>query len=262
MLDKLLKYDLKWCFKPLSVFYLLALFFSVITRIVESMNQSLIIVIIDKLCSGVVIAMLINILINCFMRNWVRFIRNIYKDESYLTHTLPVSKNQIYLSKVLTMIITLLTSFIFIILCIAIVSLNKDTWLVIKSTLEQSSIIFDSSVFDLIFIMTATIFLQFLYIMMSGILGIILGHKSNNLKIVKSIIYGFMIYMGLSFITLGILYVIGLMNSNIMTLFNSMELNSSVLKNVMIIIMFVYVVYNLIIYFVSNKSLKNGVNVE
>ena len=30
-----------------------------------------------------------------YMGDWVRFVKNIYKDESYLTHTLPVSKNQI-----------------------------------------------------------------------------------------------------------------------------------------------------------------------
>lgn len=88
--------------------------------------------------------MIVNILINCFMRNWARFVKNIYKDESYLTHTLPVSKNKIYLSKVLTAIITLLTSFIVIIACLAISALNKDTWIVLKESLEQSAIYFDS----------------------------------------------------------------------------------------------------------------------
>ena len=80
MLRKLLKYDLKWCYKPLLVFYILAIFFSIITRIVESFEQTLMVLIIDKICSGIVIAMLISILINCFMRVWVRVIRNIYKD--------------------------------------------------------------------------------------------------------------------------------------------------------------------------------------
>ena len=85
MLKKLLKYDLKWCFKPLIVFYILSIFFAIMVRIVESFEQSLIILIIDKICCGVLIAMIINILINCFMRNWARFVKNIYKDESYLT---------------------------------------------------------------------------------------------------------------------------------------------------------------------------------
>lgn len=262
MLKKLLKYDLKWCYKPLLVFYVLAIFFSIIVRIVESFEQSLIILIIDKICCGVVIAMIVNILINCFMRNWARFVKNIYKDESYLTHTLPVSKNEIYLSKVLTAIITLLTSFIVIIVCLAIAILNKDTWMILKESLEQSAIYFDSSVFNLIFVMIITIFFEFLFMMMSGILGIIIGHKSNNLKMVKSIIIGFAIYMLLSSMSLGALFVVGLLNSDIMSLFNNMEVSSRALKSMMLVGILVYAIYNLGIYFVGNKLFNKGVDVD
>ncbi len=262
MLKKLLKYDLEWCYKPLAVFYILAIFFSIIVRIVESFEQSLIVLIIDKICCGVVIAMMINILINCFMRNWARFVRNIYKDESYLTHTLPVSKNEIYLSKILTAIITLLTSFIVIIVCLAICCLNKETCITLKYSLEQSAIYFDSSVFSLIFIMTITIFFEFLFMMMSGILGIIIGHKSNNLKIVKSIVIGFLIYMILSSMSLGALFVAGLFNSDIMSLFKNLEVSSNALKSMMLVGTLVYAIYNLGIYFIGNKLLNKGVNVN
>lgn len=262
MLKKLLKYDLKWCYKPLVVFYILAIFFSVITRLVESFEQTLILLIIDKICSGVVIAMLINILINCFMRNWIRFIRNIYKDESYLTHTLPVSKNTIFLSKILTAIITLLTSFIVIIICIAIVYLNKDTWIILKDSLEQSAIFFNSSVFSLIAVLIVTIFFEFLFMLMSGILGIVIGYKSNNLKIVKSIISGFGIYMILSAISLITLYIAGLLNSDIMSIFNNIEVSSNAMKSTMMVGIFVYVIYIFMVYLVSNKLLNKGVNVD
>lgn len=262
MLKKLLKYDLKWCYKPLVVFYILAIFFSIVVRIVESFEQSLIVLIIDKICCGVVIAMIINILINCFMRNWVRFVRNIYKDESYLTHTLPVSKSKIYLSKILTAIITLLTSFIVIVVCLAISALNKDTWLILKESLEQSAIYFNSSVFSLVFVMIITIFFEFLFMMMSGILGIIIGHKSNNLKIVKSIVIGFVIYIVLSSMSLGLLYVVGLMNPDIMSLFNNTVVSSNALKSMMLVGILVYAIYNLIIYFISNKLLNKGVDVD
>ena len=177
MLKKLLKYDLKWCYKPLIVFYILTVFFAIITRIVESFEKTLIIVIIDKICSGIIIAMVINIIINCFMRNWARFIKNIYKDESYLTHTLPVSKSEIYTSKILTAIITLLTSFVVIALSLAICCLNKETWESFKIALEQSAIYFDCSVFSLIITLIATIFFEFLFMIMTGILGIIIGHR-------------------------------------------------------------------------------------
>lgn len=262
MLKKLLKYDLEWCYKPLLVFYILAIFFSIIVRIVESFEQSLIVLIIDKICCGVVIAMIVNILINCFMRNWARFVRNIYKDESYLTHTLPVSKNKIYLSKILTAIITLLTSFIVIIVCLAIATLNKDTWIILKESLEQSAIYFDSSVFSLIFVMIITIFFEFLFMMMSGILGIIIGHRSNNLKIVKSIVIGFVIYMILSSMSLGALFVAGLLNSDIMSIFNNIEVTSNALKSMMLVGILVYAIYNLGIYFIGNKLLNKGVDVD
>lgn len=262
MLKKLLKYDLEWCYKPLLVFYILAIFFSIIVRIVESLEPSLIVLIIDKICCGAVIAMIINIIVNCFMRNWARFVKNIYKDESYLTHTLPVSKNEIYLSKILTAIITLLTSFIVIIICLAIATLNKETWLTLKQSIEQSAVYFDSSVFSLIFVMIITIFFEILFMLMSGILGIIIGHRSNNLKIVKSIIIGFFIYMILSSMSLVVLFIAGLLNSDIMTVFNNIEVSSKALKNMLLVGTLAYAIYNLGIFFVGNKLLNKGVNVD
>lgn len=262
MLKKLLKYDLKWCFKPLVVFYILAIFFSITVRIVESFEQSLIVLIIDKICSGVTIAMMVSILINCFMRNWARFVKNMYKDESYLTHTLPVSKNKIYLSKILTAIITLVTSAILIIICLAISSLNKDTWILLKDSFEQSAIYLNSSVFSLIFVMAITVIFETLFMMMCGILGIIIGHKSNNLKIVKSIIIGFVIYMIFSSMSIGALYAIGLFNTDIMSLFNNVVVSSNALKGMMLVAIFVYATYNLVIYFIGNKLLNKGVNVD
>ena len=110
MLKKLLKYDLKYIFKVLIVFYGIGIFFAVLTRIFLNIENSFIMDIIGKVCSGVTISMIFNILINNIMRLWVRFKNNFYKDESYLTHTLPVDKSTLYLSKILTSIITLFVS--------------------------------------------------------------------------------------------------------------------------------------------------------
>lgn len=262
MLNKLLKYDLKWVYKPLWVFYLFLLIFSLIVRIVESFELTLILLIIDKVCCAIVISMIISILINCFMRNWARFIKNIYKDEAYLTHTLPVSKNKIFLSKVLTSIITLLTSIIVIVISLAICILNKDTWIILKETLENSALYFNSSVLSLILVMISTIFFEFLFMILSGILGIIIGHKSNNLKIVKSVIFSFIIYTLLSLLSLLILYIIGLMNSEIMNIFNSTIVSSNALKDMMLIGMVIYGVYDIGIYFVGNTLLNKGIDID
>ncbi len=262
MLKKLLKYDLKWCYKPLIVFYILAFFFAIITRVIESFDQTLILVIIDKICSGITIAMMVNILINCFMRNWVRFVKNIYEDESYLTHTLPVTKNKIYLSKVLTAIITLFTSAIVITSCLAIVCLNENSWRLLKDSLESSAIFLNSSISSLLIVLIVTVFFEFLFIIMSGILGIIIGHRSNNLKIVKSIIVGFGIYMVFSIMSLLIIYMAGLLNSDIMSVFNNIIVSSTALKNIMMMGICIYAIYICITYFIGNKLLNKGVNVD
>ena len=54
--------------------------------------------------------MFVNAVINTLMRVWARTVRNVYKDEAYLTHTLPVEKSKIYLSKFIAAIITMFTS--------------------------------------------------------------------------------------------------------------------------------------------------------
>ena len=68
MLKKLLRYDLKSIFKLLIIFYSLALFFALLTRIFFSIENSIIMNIIGKICSGTAISMMFSILINNLMR--------------------------------------------------------------------------------------------------------------------------------------------------------------------------------------------------
>ena len=104
MLGKLLKYDLKWVYKVVVVFYILAFIFSVIGRGLRLIENSLVFSVVTQIVFGIAISMMVSSLINCLMRLWARFIRNVYKDESYLTHTLPVEKKTIYASKVISAI--------------------------------------------------------------------------------------------------------------------------------------------------------------
>jgi len=120
MLGKLLKYDLKWIYKVVGVFYVLSFIFSIISRCLNTIENSVFFSIITKISYGIAISMMINSLINCLMRLWSRFIKNLYKDESYLTHTLPVEKKTIYLSKVLSAIISIFTTTIVILACLFI----------------------------------------------------------------------------------------------------------------------------------------------
>ncbi len=97
---------------------------------------------------------------------------------------------------------------------------------------------------------------------MSEILGIVIGYKSNNLKIVKYIVIGFGIYMMLPSISLILLYVAGLLNPDIMAVFNNMEVSSNAMKSTMMVGIIAYAIYIFIAYFVGNKLLNRGVNVD
>ena len=120
MLGNLLKYDLKWVYKVVSIFYILAFIFSCIGRGLSYIENSVIFSVITQIAFGFAISMMVSSLINCLMRLWARFIRNIYKDESYLTHTLPVEKKTIYASKVIAALVCIFITIVVIVLSFGI----------------------------------------------------------------------------------------------------------------------------------------------
>ena len=136
MLNKLLKYDLKYMIKNMTVFYVLAIFFAITTRILFNIEQSVIINIIGQISVGCMFAMLANILINTIMRSWVRFRDSLYKDESYLTHTLPVTKNELYNSKFIQTLTFFFIGFIVVLISLFIAYYSKDNWLVITDYIK------------------------------------------------------------------------------------------------------------------------------
>jgi len=182
MLRKLLKYDLKWIYKVVAVFYVLTFLFSIIGRGLSLIENSALFFVLSKISYGAAIAMMVNCLINCLIRIWVRFIKNIYKDESYLTHTLPVDKKTIFASKILSAIISLFTSIVVIIANIFICYYSKENFEALKEILKLTAVTFDTTVLNLLLIVSVIFFLEILSMALVGILGIILGHKFNKNK--------------------------------------------------------------------------------
>ena len=166
MLGKLLKYDLKWVYKVVAVFYVLAFIFAILTRVFFSIENSLMFNVIGQIVKGTMICMLINSLINGFMRSWVRFINNVYKDESYLTHTLPVEKKNIYLSKVLTAMICSFTTVVVAIICIFISYYSQSNMEILKSSLKLAADTYDITVINLLLVVSVVIFLEILFIIL------------------------------------------------------------------------------------------------
>ena len=262
MLGKLLKYDLKWIYKLVIVFYALAFIFSLFSRMFLSIGDSLLWSILSKISSGIAVSMLVSSIINTLMRSWVRFVRNIYKDEGYLTNTLPVSKRDIYLSKVLSSIIIMLTTTIVIITCLFICYYSKENIDILKKVLEITASSYNTSVIKLILTIGMIFFLELTFILLVGYTGIIIGHRSNNNKIVKSIIWAFGMYIFTQLITIGLIYIIGLFNKDIMSIITTNIVSIKGIKNILVGGIVMYIIYNIIYYFIGKWQLEKGINID
>ena len=257
MLKKLLKYDLKWCYKALTIFYILSIIFAILTRVFINIDGRILFTIIGKIMQGITITLLINILINNILRIWARVIKNFYSDEAYLTHTLPIKKETLFLSKVLTTIITLLTSTIVIVISLLICYYSKENIEILKNILNQINIS------NITIISTILIFyLEILFIILSGITAIILGYKQNNNKLLKSVLFGLIIYFIMQTLILVIIFVIGLFNKEIMDLFKTNNITPNLLKQILSLSTIIYIIYNIILYIIGKNTFKKGVNID
>lgn len=263
MLTKLLKYDLKTIYKGLTIFYVLAIISAILTRCLFLIENSFIMDIIAKIFSGITISMIFNILINNMMRTWGKFRENLYGDESYLTHTLPVEKKTLYLSKFLTTLITLFTSTLVITLTLFIAYYSKENIEFIKNLLLPLADIYNGTVLGIILVFIFICYLEIVNMVQSGFLGTIIGHRKNNHKIISSIIYGILVYFGTQTLVILSVFITGLFNKDIMNLFNTVEVvNLPILKTAIYIAIIAYTLNIIILNIISSIVFKKGVNVD
>lgn len=263
MLRKLLKYDVKFIFKGLFVFWALSLFFAVLTRIFLGIENSFILNVIGKVCSGVTISMIFNIIINNVMRMWARFSRNFYKDESYLTHTLPVKKSTHYLSKVIAASIALFLSIAIITLSLFIAYYSKENIQIVKMLLLPMAKAYDSEIVTFLLGILFVVFLEFANALQCGFAGIILGNRMNTGKAGFSVLFGFACYIFTQSLGMILIFIVALFNKDLMNLFITNELLSmDVVKTITYLAIAAYTLILIAGYFVNQKLFQKGVNVE
>lgn len=263
MLRKLLKYDLKNMNRFLSIFYILSIFFAITTRILFSLEQTVVINVIGQISLGCMFSMMASSLINTMMRNWVRFKETIYGDESYLTHTLPVTKNNIYQSKFILAFINLLTTFIIIIIGIFIAYYTEDRWIMIKDAVNSISGNMNISTLLFVIVILLVLFLELFNGIQSGFLGIINGYKKSNNKLGFSVLFGFITYILSQLFVLIVVYVAGLFNKDMMLLFTSNSiLNIDIIRTIMILVVIIYVFITSTLNIICVRNLSKGINVE
>ena len=260
MLGKLFKYDFKWMSKVTYIYVLILIVISIALRIVESVDQTFLLVILDKILVSMFISCIVSILLTTSLRIWVRFINNFYKDESYLTHTLPITKSEIFNSKIIAGILSILMTAIVIIACVAIVALPliADPLKIMYDSLVQTY----NGTYAVLFIIgiVLLIALEIIFFMISGIFGIVVGHSFNNYKMLISIIVGILSYCLLSTISLIIMGILSEVAD--FEIVNNAFPSLRTLKIMGFTSIGIYLLFNLTYYFIAKKILNRGVNVD
>ena len=98
MLKYLMKYDIKKMTKLLIYLYPITIALAGITRLINIGKDIQILTIIGSVFASLTYTLIANILINAIIAIIATFTTNFYKDQSYLTHTLPVKKEKLLLS--------------------------------------------------------------------------------------------------------------------------------------------------------------------
>ena len=262
MLSKLIKYDFKWINKVMTIYFIILFILAITTRFVETFEMTTMVTIIDKILSGAFIGCIFSILVTCLMRIWVKFNLSTYKDESYLTHTLPIKREKVFDSKVLSGICCIILSLIVILICIGIVYLNDINIEYIKTMFNSFKEIYGSSIILLIIALVLIFILETILIMMSGILGMVIGNMSNNNKVLKTVISGLISYIITQILILLIIYIIANFNPDLIELFTKSSPKDNAIPILIYTTFIIYLVFNIVYYIVGRKLIKKGVNVD
>lgn len=265
MLRKLLKYDLLYMYKCLIIFYILSIVCALGTRFFDNISDANIVVVITKVFSGATISMMCSIIFNNILRMWARYTVNLYGDESYLSHTLPVTKKNHYMSKFLTLIISLISSVIVIVISLFIAYVES---------LEQLKNIIDAFVYtgagavDVVLFIFILI-IEMVHIIQVGYTGIIIGNRKNNNKMIWSFLYGMFTYIISQVVVVIGICISAFINSDVKELlFNSYVTGGTVanidetIKYIMYVAAVEYIILVAVVYLVNNKVFKEGVNVD
>ena len=138
MITKLYKYDIKKMLRILPYFYVITIVLAGLTRIVNIWNNIQVMLIIGYVLSGATYSAIANVLVNTFVHILATVQGGFYKDESYLTHTLPVTKKQLLTAKYLSALTVIIASILVCFLSLFTMFYSKELIATLKVYLDAT----------------------------------------------------------------------------------------------------------------------------
>ena len=261
MIKKLMKYDLKKMTRILIYIYLVSIAFASLTRLVFIWKDIQAVAILGYALQAVVYSAIGSILVNTFVHILKTFLDGFYKDESYLTHTLPVSKNKLLASKYLSSLITIFASVLVCFVSLFIMFYSKSFVLSLKGFIRATVANFNMSVGLFLFLMVAIIFSQICAIMSMAFWAVVKANTYNHKRVLKGLICFFIYYFASMILTLISIVVVFVVSGSLHELTASV-LSQKAFVSILVIGLVLYVIYAIVFYFITRKLFNKGVNVD
>ncbi len=261
MIRKLMKYDLKKMTNLLIYLYPIAIFFALITRLIAIGKNIQFIFIISQIFAGITYALVANILVNTFVQILLTFNKSFFKDESYLTHTLPVQKNQLIASKYLSSLIVIIISVLVSFLSLFIVLYSKEFAQTLKIVIDQVVLGLNMSSFGFLCLIFLLIFSQICFLMSSAFTAIVKAYTYENRRVLKGLCWFALFYFSGGVIILLTAVILFSFMGEISILFADV-LSSTAFLTIIILGLVLYLVLAVVFYLICNKLFNKGVNVD
>ena len=261
MTAKLLKYDLKKTTKILIYMYVISIAIAIVTRLVSLLDHIQLFFIVTKILEGCLYSAVINVIVNTFIHILLNFAKGFYGDESYLTHTLPVGKDKLFLSKYLTAIIVIVASVLVCVLSLFIALYTEQLKTIILQGLQQVVVGFNMSVGGFLALIISVIFAQTCANISIAYTAIVKANQYNQKRIIKGILWFAIYYLALSIATL-VLICISLAVMGDVTQIFAEVLSQSAFTTILIVGLIAYLCGAVAFYFICQKQFQKGVNVD
>ena len=261
MIKKLMKYDIKNMITFVSYIYIISIGLAIITRLFNIGRDIQVLFIISQIFASLTYSAIASILVNTVVHILKVFICSFYKDESYLTHTLPVSKGKLLLSKYLSSLIVILCSVAVSFLSIFIIFYTPNLMETLSYLISATVAGFNMPGWLFVTLFIFVIFSQICSMMSMGFASIIIANKYNSKRVFKGLLWFFLFYFGSLYVTLMFAVIIFAISGNLGSLFVS-QLSQSSFLTLLILALVLYAIYSFVFYFIARKQFNKGVNVD
>lgn len=258
MLGKIIKYDFISMKKDLLPIYIVEICFAILYRVFFEIGKNIEVI---KIVSTMILFLFVITMIASFIYTFFvaikRYYNNMLKDEGYLTHTLPVKKWKLLLSKIIVSAIFLCIVIAITIFVLLIAFYEEGIFDIIKYYIDSMKEELGNKMIIYLPIMLALGYMNYIIMVY---FGLTLGFTQNNNKIGYSVLFTFVAYTVSQVINSVLFILLVLINPDLLNCINSVDMTKKYVDQILVVALVTSILiptaYSFVINYVLNKKLN------